>query len=67
MTTFRMTVGRLLCGRLRDYLDGCKFRGADISYLESSGWVEREFIIKGDDNHMITVRASLIAWCNDNA
>ena len=49
MQTIRMTVGRLLCSHVRNYLNQQRFMNQDIDYLEGQGWIEREFIIKGND------------------
>lgn len=48
MKTITYTVGRLLCGEVRDFLNSLAFKGFDISYHESKGFIEREFIIKGE-------------------
>jgi hypothetical protein len=66
MASMRFTAGRLLCGKVRDYLKGCKFRGMDIDFMESSGWVERDFLIKGSDEAIFEVRASLMRWVREN-
>jgi hypothetical protein len=47
MTVETITAGRLLWGQVRDCLKQAKFLGMDIEWIESSGWVERDFTIKG--------------------
>ncbi len=44
------TVGRLLCGTIRQFLSECKFKGADIEWMESGGLIEHQFIVKGEDS-----------------
>ncbi len=46
--THTITVGRLLCGQVREYLEDCVFRGAPIKYRESKGFLEREFTFTGE-------------------
>ena len=62
MASINITVGRMLCGQVRNFLNKCKFQGMDIEYLESSGWVQRDFTIKGPVNDVTTVQKSLEAW-----
>ena len=45
--SFSFTVGRLLCGRFRDMLNAEKFSGRDIEWMESSGWIDRTFTVRG--------------------
>lgn len=45
--TFTMDVGRLYWNTVRDYLTQQRFYGAEVTWIESSGWVERAFTIKG--------------------
>lgn len=42
---FTMEVGRLYFNSVRDYLRQQQFTGADVKWIESSGWIEREFTI----------------------
>jgi hypothetical protein len=51
--------GRLLCGPIREYLKKAKFKGYDIDFHESRGWFEREFIVKGDLEHLKIVKADI--------
>ncbi len=34
----------------------------DIMFMESDGWIERDFVISGSDNDINIVRASLDNW-----
>ena len=40
------TVGRVLCGKVRDNLAKAKFTGDIMDYHESTGFIEREFAVK---------------------
>jgi len=64
MSNMTFTAGRMLCGKVRDFLNQCKFKGMDIDYIESSGWIERDFTIKGADKDILTVATSLENWAN---
>ena len=64
MRTIEVEVGRLLCGRVRDFLNRCKFKGIDIQFNESSGFIERDFTIRGADNDIALVKSSLDNWFN---
>ncbi len=62
MGSVNLTVGRMLCGQVRDFLESCKFKGMDIEYLESSGWLERDFTVKGSNDDIIAVHQSFKDW-----
>lgn len=62
MRIIEIEVGRLLCGRVRDFLNKCKFKGMDIQFNESSGFIERCFTIRGADNDIALVKSSLYKW-----
>ncbi len=47
-----MRIGILLCSEVRNALDLAKFNGFDIEYFESTGWIERDFIVKGNADHI---------------
>lgn len=64
MRTIEIKVGRFLCGRVRDFLNKCKFKGMDIQFNESSGFIERDFTIRGADNDISLVKSSLNNWVN---
>lgn len=34
----------------------------DIEYIESSGWFEREFIVKGSHQDILSIKSSLENW-----
>jgi hypothetical protein len=53
-----MTVGRLCWKPLRDYLRKEQFMGHDVKWVESSGWLEREFTISAP----AVVFAALEKW-----
>lgn len=62
MRSFSIEVGRLLCGKVRDYLNAAKFKGAKIEWLESSGFLEREFTIKGDSGDVKAIERDFDEW-----
>ena len=55
-------VGRLYCSDVRTYLERCKFKGLDIQYMESSGFLSRTFIVKGEGEDFDKVTGQLSAW-----
>lgn len=57
------TVGSMIAGKLRDYLNGEKFKGRKIDFFEGKGFIERKFIIRGnraDIAHIEAVMADYI-------
>lgn len=60
--TYSFEVGRLLCGKVRNYLKQCKFKGMNIEFLEGSGWIERTFIIKGNTEDLKQIHSELDDW-----
>ena len=60
--TLTYDIGRLLCGRIRSYLNKCKFKGMKIDYYESKGFFEREFVIKGDYDDVLQVKRDIDNW-----
>ena len=60
--TMTIEVGRLLCGQVRHFLKTCRFKGIDIMFLESDGWIERDFIISGTSEDLKVVKRSLDVW-----
>jgi len=62
MAQFSFQAGRLLCGTVRDYLNKCKWEGKNIDFLESSGFFEREFTIKGDLDDVTEILEDLREW-----
>lgn len=64
MRTIEIKVGRLLCGKVRGFLNKCKFIGMDIQFNESSGFIERDFTIRGADDDIARIKSSLDNWTN---
>jgi hypothetical protein len=62
MARLELTVGRLLCGSLRDELNRMKFEGHNIDFWESSGFFQRDFVIKGDEKSLRLLDAGLMDW-----
>jgi len=58
-------VGRLLCGTVRDFLEEIKFRGHSISWIESSGWFERQFVVRGDYEILERISAQIANWARE--
>jgi len=61
--TQQFTVGRLLCGRFRSMLNELKFVGHNIEWIESSGLIERNFLVRAD-NHIISGIEKMIDGIN---
>ena len=57
-----IVVGRGLCRTFRHYLKRQQFLGIPVTWLESSGWFEREFTIKVPGDHATRIRGDLIRW-----
>jgi len=62
MSHFTITVGRLLWGSLRDFLNEEKFKGRQITWIESSGIIERDFIVKGSHEDIKYICRRLEIW-----
>ncbi|HXE82942.1 MAG TPA: hypothetical protein VN513_06400 [Gemmatimonadales bacterium] len=45
--SFTFIAGRLLCGRIRDFLRHAAFADPRIEWIESSGLIQRRFTIRG--------------------
>jgi len=63
---FSFTAGRLLCGHIRDFLASRKFAGMEIEWMESSGWLERTFTVKGRDEDVQLINRAIAKWKADN-
>jgi hypothetical protein len=60
--TLRFTVGRLLCGPVRDYLKSQEFIDPEVKFLESSGWIERQFTVRGPLTRLTKIRDAINLW-----
>jgi hypothetical protein len=58
---FTMEVGRFCWNPVRDYLKSQQFRGVDVKWIESSGWIERTFTINGPAN----IARDLKRWADE--
>jgi hypothetical protein len=56
--TIEFVVGRLLCPTVRNVLSEAKFNGHDISWFESEGWLQRKFVVKGQES----VLKQIVKW-----
>ena len=63
---FEFTAGLLLHRHIRDFIKRCQFDGKNIKLYESSGLLERTFVIKGDDKDVANIRYSLNKWGKEN-
>ena len=54
-------VGRLLCGKIRDYLNKSIEAGMNITFIESKGVFTRHFTIDGDSEALHELNCSLNA------
>lgn len=59
MKILSIVAGRLLCGAIRDFLKKAKLMEIIEDYTESSGFLEREFVIKGTEEGLLTVKESI--------
>lgn len=57
-----MEVGRIYWKPLRDYLKAEQFRGINLTWMESSGWIVHTFYIKGLDRDVQPLRDTLHRW-----
>ena len=60
-SSLELTVGRLLCGTLRDYLQGEMLLHPDLRFHESKGWIERDFKIVGNADTIMEIRMDIAA------
>ena len=58
---FTIEVGRLYWNTVRDYLKQRQFHGDEVKWIESSGWLEREFTINGPAQ----IRRDLERWAHE--
>jgi len=58
--SIEFTVGILLCGRVREMLDECRFKGMNsIVQREGSGWLSRHWVVKGNPEELKYVQERL--------
>ena len=60
------TIGILLCGEVRDFLKKAQFLNYDITFFEGNGWIERDFIVKGNKKHVEMILKSLREWADED-
>jgi hypothetical protein len=58
----RYIIGRFWFGRVRSYLREQQFIGRKIEVFEGRGWLDRAFIVKGDDADVRAVDQDMRAW-----
>lgn len=59
------TVGRLVCGYFRDFLKKAQFYGYKFEFIESSGFIERDFIIQGHPDDIKKLSIQIDKWMKD--
>jgi hypothetical protein len=64
--TIEFETGILLCGKVRDFLERCKFEGMNIEWREGRGWISRDWIVKGNPADIQIINASLQQWFYNN-
>ncbi len=57
--TLPITAGKLMCRHIRNFLERCKFEGRNIQYLETKGFIENEFIVKGNSDDLKYIMACI--------
>lgn len=53
--SFNIRAGVLLWSKLRDAVNIERFNGFNIKMFEGSGWISRDFIVKGDPEPVLRV------------
>lgn len=59
---FTVIIGRLLCRDVRDFLKMRQFEGYDIKFWESSGLIERTFMVRGEASDVADTLVKLTDW-----
>jgi hypothetical protein len=59
MKTIEIEVGRLFWTQVRAFLNKCIFLDMEISFMESAGFFERDFTIRGNTQHINMVKDAL--------
>lgn len=57
---FRMDVGRLLIGEVRDRLNEYKLLGYNFDFYEGRGWISRAFTVVGEENDVARIYRELL-------
>lgn len=61
MKKLYFTAGRLMCRQIREYLQQECF-GTSTQFLESSGWIVRDFVVAGEDEHIEKISLKISDW-----
>lgn len=59
---YKITLGILLCGPMRRYLQKRKFLDMAIKWMESWGIIERDWIIVGSKKDIETIAGDINRW-----
>jgi len=65
-TFYSFSAGILIRGQVRDFLKECKFHSIDIEWIETKGFLESHFTIKGSKENVGRVASNLIKWAKEN-
>lgn len=52
-------VGRLLCGSVRRELEAAQARGDIMAFVETSGFLSRDFVVRGTKGQLYRVKRAL--------
>lgn len=61
--TLRFSFGRLHCGSVRHFLQTTQMKWPDIRFIESDGWIERDFAVFGPTEKVNAIERSIDDWC----
>ena len=64
MATTEWIIGRLYIKAIRNFLKQAKFEGVIEDFIESDGWVQHRFNIKGDPDNLEQVSRYLNSQIN---
>lgn len=63
---YKFSAGRLIWQPIRSFLEQQIVIGKQIEFVESSGFMTRNFVIKGCDEDVRLIVQSLKSWAQDN-
>ncbi len=66
MVSFSVNCGMHTVGKIRAFLEECKFIGLDIEYMESKYLLESDFIIKGTEEDVLRIKTSIENFKREN-
>ncbi|OUS36657.1 hypothetical protein A9R01_05545 ['Osedax' symbiont bacterium Rs2_46_30_T18] len=63
---YKFSAGRFICKPIRAFLEQQIVTGKQIEFAESSGFMTRNFVIKGCDEDIKYITHSLKSWAQNN-